>query len=95
MTARITGGVASFAHRHASRGGGRRTHSCLRGGDERDERGGREDELFTALNEAAPLTRANEGFRNPCWGGGDFVDHADLAGLGLYPRVGETFTGRW
>ncbi|MBR0657068.1 endonuclease/exonuclease/phosphatase family protein [Plastoroseomonas arctica] len=41
---------------------------------------GRDDELFTALNEAAPLTRANEGFRNPCWGGGDFVDHILLGG---------------
>ncbi len=41
---------------------------------------GREDELFTALTEAAPLTRANEGFRNPCWGGADFVDHIMLGG---------------
>lgn len=41
---------------------------------------GRDDELFAALTEAAPLTRANEGFRNPCWGGGDFVDHILLGG---------------
>ena len=41
---------------------------------------GREDEMFTALTEAAPLTRANEGFRNPCWGGADFVDHILLGG---------------
>jgi len=41
---------------------------------------GRDDELFAALNEAAPLARANEGFRNPCWGGSDFVDHILLGG---------------
>lgn len=41
---------------------------------------GREDELYAALTDAAPLTRANEGFRNPCWGGSDFVSHILLGG---------------
>jgi endonuclease/exonuclease/phosphatase family metal-dependent hydrolase len=37
------------------------------------------DDLLTALNAAAPLTRATEGQATPCWGGNAFIDHI-LAG---------------
>lgn len=37
------------------------------------------DELLAALRAASPLVRATEGWANPCWGGGGFIDHI-LAG---------------
>jgi endonuclease/exonuclease/phosphatase family metal-dependent hydrolase len=37
------------------------------------------DELLAALNQTAPLTRLTEGYADPCWGGGAFIDHL-LAG---------------
>ena len=37
------------------------------------------DDLLTALNAAAPLSRATEGQATPCWGGNSFIDHI-LAG---------------
>ncbi|HEY4250051.1 MAG TPA: endonuclease/exonuclease/phosphatase family protein [Roseomonas sp.] len=41
---------------------------------------GRNDELFEQLSEAAPLTHANAGFSNPCWGGGSFIDQILVGG---------------
>lgn len=38
------------------------------------------DEVFVTLSRAAPLTRATEGFSNPCWGGRPFIDHILLGG---------------
>lgn len=38
-----------------------------------------QDEVLAALQASAPLTRATEGRDNPCWGGGQFIDHI-LAG---------------
>ena len=37
------------------------------------------DEVFSALDAAAPLLRATEGQSTPCWGGNTFIDHI-LAG---------------
>jgi len=37
------------------------------------------DEMLAALNATSPLLRATEGWANPCWGGGGFIDHI-LAG---------------
>jgi endonuclease/exonuclease/phosphatase family metal-dependent hydrolase len=37
------------------------------------------DEMMAALQQAAPLKRATEGYGDPCWGGGTFIDHI-LAG---------------
>ncbi|MBV9783355.1 MAG: endonuclease/exonuclease/phosphatase family protein [Acidisphaera sp.] len=37
------------------------------------------DQLLAALRRAAPLARATEGREDPCWGGGQFIDHI-LAG---------------
>lgn len=37
------------------------------------------DQLFAALDHAAPLLRATAGHDNPCWGGEPFIDHI-LAG---------------
>lgn len=48
-----------------------------------------EDEVFATLAQAAPLTRATEGFSNPCWGGAVFIDHILLGGAArdwLVPR---------
>ncbi len=38
------------------------------------------DQLWTALLQAAPLTRATEGHASPCWGGEAFIDHMVLGG---------------
>jgi endonuclease/exonuclease/phosphatase family metal-dependent hydrolase len=38
------------------------------------------DQLWSALREAAPLTRATEGRASPCWGGEAFIDHIILGG---------------
>jgi endonuclease/exonuclease/phosphatase family metal-dependent hydrolase len=38
------------------------------------------DQFWTALNKAAPLTRATEGRASPCWGGEAFIDHIVLGG---------------
>jgi endonuclease/exonuclease/phosphatase family metal-dependent hydrolase len=38
------------------------------------------DQLWSALRQAAPLTRANEGRASPCWGGEAFIDHIMLGG---------------
>ena len=38
------------------------------------------EELGDALGRAAPLTRATEGFANPCWDGDAFIDHIFLGG---------------
>jgi endonuclease/exonuclease/phosphatase family metal-dependent hydrolase len=38
------------------------------------------DDVFAALNAAAPLTLATDGFSNPCWGGTTFIDHILLGG---------------
>ena len=48
-------------------------------GDFNREMDGR-DELLTAMNEAAPLVRATEGHRTPCWGGNSFIDHIMAGG---------------
>ncbi len=48
-----------------------------------------DDDLFAILARAAPLTRATEGFSNPCWGGAVFIDHILLGGAArewLVPR---------
>jgi endonuclease/exonuclease/phosphatase family metal-dependent hydrolase len=48
-----------------------------------------DDELVQVLSGAAPLTRATEGFSNPCWGGAVFIDHILLGGAArdwLVPR---------
>ena len=37
------------------------------------------DNLIEALQASAPLKRATEGYADPCWGGGAFIDHI-LAG---------------
>lgn len=39
-----------------------------------------DDDVSEALSQAAPLTRATEGFSNPCWGGTTFIDHIVLGG---------------
>lgn len=39
-----------------------------------------DDDVFAILARAAPLTRATEGFSNPCWGGAVFIDHILLGG---------------
>jgi endonuclease/exonuclease/phosphatase family metal-dependent hydrolase len=36
------------------------------------------DQLWSALRQAAPLTRATEGHASPCWGGEAFIDHIVL-----------------
>ncbi len=45
---------------------------------------GTDDELMHALSSAAPLTRATEGFSDPCWAGARgprrFIDHILLGG---------------
>jgi len=38
------------------------------------------DQLWSALNRSAPLTRATEGHTSPCWGGEGFIDHIILGG---------------
>jgi endonuclease/exonuclease/phosphatase family metal-dependent hydrolase len=38
------------------------------------------DQLWSALRQAAPLTRATEGRSSPCWGGEAFIDHIILGG---------------
>jgi endonuclease/exonuclease/phosphatase family metal-dependent hydrolase len=38
-----------------------------------------DDPFLAALRQAAPLVRATEGRADPCWGGGQFIDHI-LAG---------------
>jgi endonuclease/exonuclease/phosphatase family metal-dependent hydrolase len=38
------------------------------------------DPLLAALRQGAPLTRATDGFADPCWGGSDFIDHILLGG---------------
>lgn len=48
-----------------------------------------DDDLVQVLSGAAPLTRATEGFSNPCWGGAVFIDHILLGGAArdwLVPR---------
>jgi endonuclease/exonuclease/phosphatase family metal-dependent hydrolase len=48
-----------------------------------------DDDVFAILARAAPLTRATEGFSNPCWGGAVFIDHILLGGAArewLVPR---------
>jgi endonuclease/exonuclease/phosphatase family metal-dependent hydrolase len=40
----------------------------------------RPEELWTALRDTAPLTRATEGRGDPCWGGGSFIDHIIAGG---------------
>ena len=37
-----------------------------------------QDQLWSALRQAAPLTRATEGHSSPCWGGEAFIDHIVL-----------------
>jgi endonuclease/exonuclease/phosphatase family metal-dependent hydrolase len=37
-----------------------------------------QDQLWSALRQAAPLTRATEGHTSPCWGGEAFIDHIIL-----------------
>ncbi len=37
-----------------------------------------QDQLWSALRQAAPLTRATEGRSSPCWGGEAFIDHIVL-----------------
>ena len=36
------------------------------------------DQLWSALRDTAPLTRATEGLSSPCWGGEAFIDHIIL-----------------
>ncbi len=36
------------------------------------------DQLWSALRQAAPMTRATEGHASPCWGGEAFIDHIVL-----------------
>ena len=36
------------------------------------------DQFWSALRQAAPLTRATEGRASPCWGGEAFIDHIVL-----------------
>ena len=36
------------------------------------------DQLWSALRQTAPLTRATEGRSSPCWGGEAFIDHIVL-----------------
>ena len=38
------------------------------------------DQFWSALRQAAPLTRATEGHASPCWGGEAFIDHVILGG---------------
>jgi endonuclease/exonuclease/phosphatase family metal-dependent hydrolase len=38
------------------------------------------DDMQTALTQAAPLLRAEEGSSDPCWDGGAFIDHIFLGG---------------
>ncbi len=38
------------------------------------------DQFWSALLQAAPLTRATEGRSSPCWGGEAFIDHIVLGG---------------
>ena len=38
------------------------------------------DPFWSALRQAAPLTRATEGQSSPCWGGEAFIDHIVLGG---------------
>ncbi len=38
------------------------------------------DDFFATLAQAAPLARATEGLADPCWGGGEFIDHILLGG---------------
>lgn len=40
----------------------------------------RRDRFLDALRQAAPLTRATEGFANPCWASTAFIDHILLGG---------------
>jgi len=40
----------------------------------------RRDRFLDSLRVAAPLTRATEGFANPCWGKAAFIDHILLGG---------------
>jgi len=45
-----------------------------------DERDGRAEPLWSALQRAAPLVRATEGMASPCWGGERFIDHIITGG---------------
>jgi hypothetical protein len=36
------------------------------------------DQVWSALRQAAPMTRATEGRASPCWGGEAFIDHIVL-----------------
>ncbi|HUN43554.1 MAG TPA: endonuclease/exonuclease/phosphatase family protein [Acetobacteraceae bacterium] len=38
------------------------------------------DQLWSALQRAAPLVRATEGYSSPCWGGDPFIDHIIAGG---------------
>jgi len=38
------------------------------------------DQLWSALRQAVPLSRATEGRASPCWGGEAFIDHIILGG---------------
>jgi endonuclease/exonuclease/phosphatase family metal-dependent hydrolase len=38
------------------------------------------DQFLAALNQAAPLLRADDGHTSPCWGGEEFIDHIILGG---------------
>jgi endonuclease/exonuclease/phosphatase family metal-dependent hydrolase len=38
------------------------------------------DQFWSALSQAAPLTRTTEGSASPCWGGEAFIDHIVLGG---------------
>ncbi len=39
-----------------------------------------DDQLWTALRQAAPLARATDGLASPCWGGEHFIDHIIAGG---------------
>jgi hypothetical protein len=40
----------------------------------------RRDQLWSTLQQAAPLARATEGLASRCWGGEAFIDHILLGG---------------
>ncbi len=48
------------------------------------------EDVSTALNAAAPLTRATEGRGSPCWGGGSFIDHIMAGGAARSWMVPDT-----
>jgi endonuclease/exonuclease/phosphatase family metal-dependent hydrolase len=65
-----------------------------------------QDQLWSALRQAAPLTRATEGHSSPCWGGEAFIDHIVLGNAArdwlqpdtlrvlTYRETGEEWKGR-